>query len=82
MLRELPGVKRSQVAPAVPECARARVKTADWRGPMALRQAQYRIQVEKDGQVFSGRAYLGGWFTGPIWSSKVQFQWDEEGKND
>jgi hypothetical protein len=54
-----------------------RLNTARWRGPLlGLRQAQYRVTVERDGRSTAGRAYLGGWFTGPVWSSKIEFDWD------
>lgn len=51
---------------------------ARWRGPTAGRQAQYRIEVQRDGHAYTGRAYLGGPWTGPFWSSKVEFDWDAD----
>jgi hypothetical protein len=51
---------------------------ARWRGPfVSLRQAQFNITLERDKEVFRGRAYVGGMSTGPVFSSTVRFSFDE-----
>jgi hypothetical protein len=53
------------------------LRKARWRGPfISMRQAQFNIELERDNRMVKGRAYVGGPFTGPVFSTRVEFDLD------
>jgi hypothetical protein len=53
------------------------LRKARWRGPILLRQAAFNIELERDNQVVTGRAYVGGMWTGPVFSARITFDFDD-----
>jgi hypothetical protein len=51
------------------------LRKARWRPTPWKRQAVFDVTLERDGQVFQGLGYVGGFWTGPVWSSRVEFDW-------
>lgn len=43
------------------------------------RRRRLRIVAERehDGRVGAGTATVGGWLTGPLYSSEVEYEWDD-----
>ena len=54
------------------------VRSTRWRPRWPIRQAKFRIEVERGGQRATGTALVGGEWTGPIWSRAIDFEWDSE----
>jgi hypothetical protein len=51
---------------------------ARWRPIVFSRTARFRIEAERDDRRELGRAYVGGQWTGPVWSSQVDYEWDRD----
>jgi hypothetical protein len=50
------------------------LRKARWRGPfISMRQVQFNVELEREGQMTAGRAYVGGLWTGPVFSTSVTF---------
>src|SRR3954471_15711131 len=50
---------------------------ANWRPPR-MRQNRYAIVVEYDGREWAGTAFVGGPWTGSVWSRRIEFEWTSE----
>jgi hypothetical protein len=48
-----------------------------WLPRIWTRIATFKVIVERDGQVRAGRAYVGTAFRGPVWSSRIEFAWED-----
>ena len=49
--------------------------TAKWRPMVVIRTAMYDVTVQQaDGHRLRGRAYVGGPWTGPVWSSQIELK--------
>lgn len=54
------------------------LRKAQWRPTIPFRQARFRFDAERDGRRVSGRARLGGYWSGPVFSKSVELDWDED----
>jgi hypothetical protein len=54
------------------------LEKARWLPFIGLRQVRFKVQLERDGQVIAGSAFVGGHLTGPAFSSRIEFDWDDE----
>ena len=53
------------------------VQTMRWRPLIPFRQVRFKLEVERDGQLRRGEARLGGLWTGPVWSRRIEFHWQD-----
>jgi hypothetical protein len=51
------------------------LRTASWRPLIPFRQVRFHVEVEQEGQLRRGTARLGGLWTGPVFSSRIEFDW-------
>lgn len=51
------------------------LRKAHWRPTIPFRQARFRFDAERDGRRVSGRARLGGYWSGPVFSKSVELDW-------
>ena len=57
-----------------------RLISARWRMNLwPERRVPFVVEVERecDGRHGTGMAYVGGPWTGPMWSSRVEYEWDD-----
>ncbi len=53
------------------------VLRARWVFPNVVRQVQLKVTLVRGGVPITGTAYLGGFWTGPTWSRRIEFEWDD-----
>ena len=50
------------------------LRSLRWRPTWPLRQVRFHVEVERDGDRRSGTALLGGDWSGPVWSRRIEFE--------
>ena len=53
------------------------LRKARWRPLLPLRQVRFVVEAEHHGHPVKGEARLGGYWTGPVFSRRIELRWDD-----